>query len=194
MTRSVVVDLAGRSVALRQPLAALFAIDEECGKSAWAVLHDIVTGQARIEQIDAVLHHGLIGGGLALVDADAITRKIRDAGQPLHHYVGIAAQALLSALDVPDTARKGDGEGDPFNRVTAYRSGLAMGMRPADVDAMMLRDFLAAVTAFSSKAGGMSEAERDELWEWIRAIKSPTNNVTHHAKAECEVGVKLDQF
>jgi hypothetical protein len=97
-------------------------------------------------------------------------RAVRQAEQPLHHFLDIAARALMAALDVPDTAKKGDGEGAPFNRVTAYRTGTALGMRPADVDAMVLRDFVAAVEAVSTSGGGMSEAERDELWEWIREV------------------------
>jgi hypothetical protein len=62
---------------------------------------------------------------------------------------------------------RGD-DGEPFNRKAAYRSGFAMGMRPADIDAMTLREFIAAVTAFSSNTGGMTQSESDELWEWIR--------------------------
>lgn len=42
--------------------------------------------------------------------------------------------------------------------------------RPADVDVMMLRDFLAAAEAFTTAGGGMSEAEKDELWEWMREV------------------------
>lgn len=48
--------------------------------------------------------------------------------------------------------------------------------RPADIDAMKLRDFLAAAEAFTTAGGGMSEAERDELWEWIQA--SPTTDTS----------------
>jgi hypothetical protein len=33
---------------------------------------------------------------------------------------------------------------------------------------MTLRDFLAAAKAFTTAGGRMSEAERDEIWEWIR--------------------------
>lgn len=35
---------------------------------------------------------------------------------------------------------------------------------------MTLFAFVSAVEAFSTNAGGMSEAEKDELWEWIREV------------------------
>jgi len=166
--RGLITSLAGRRVALRLPLAGMFAIDDECGKSAWEVLRDRGKGQVRVEQVDAVLFNGLLGGGASLVETYTIMEDVRQAEQPLHHYLGIARQALHAALDAPESARRGEADGEPFNRKSVYRSALAMGLRPADVDAMTLHDFLVLVAAFTSNAGGMSEAEKDELWEWIR--------------------------
>lgn len=167
--RPVVHTWLGRRRVFRLPLAGIFAIEDECGRPAWDVLSDMLTGQGRIVQLEAVLFHGLLGAGMSLTDACAVIDQARQSGGQVAAAVAIAIAVIANALEAPkDKDRPAGGGGDPFNRVTAYRSGFAMGMRPADVDAMSLRDFLAAVTAFKSKAGGMTAAEQDELWEWIR--------------------------
>lgn len=166
MTRPVTADWLGRRHAFRLPLAGLFSIEDECQKSAWAVLGDMLNRQVRVEQLEATLFHGLVGAGTSIADAAAVLDDTRRSGGQFQAAVELCVAILANALDVPQG--KGGGEGEPFNRKSAYRSGFAMGMRPADVDAMMLREFLAAVDAFTSKSGGLSEAEKDELWEWIR--------------------------
>lgn len=164
--RPVIADWLGGRHAFRLPLAGLFAIEDECGRPAWDVLSDMLAGLARMEQLEAVLFHGLVGAGISMADAATVLDDTRRSGGRVHAAATLCAMVLVAALDVP--ASKGGGEGEPFNRKSAYRSGFAMGMRPADVDAMVLRDFLAAVEAFSSKGGGLSEAEKDELWEWLQ--------------------------
>lgn len=173
--RPVTADwLRGRH-AFRLPLAGLFAIEDETGKPAWGVLSDMLAGSMRMEQLEAVLFHGLLGAGLSMADAAAVLDDTRRSGGRVQAAVALCVAVLVAALDVPES--KGGGGGEPFNRKSAYRSGLAMGMRPADVDAMMLREFLAAVEAFSSKGGGLSAEERDELWEWIS--EGGKNNLTN---------------
>ncbi|OQM77573.1 GTA-gp10 family protein [Manganibacter manganicus] len=164
--RPVVADWLGRRAVFRLPLAGLFAIEDECGRPAWDVLSDMLAGKTRIEQLEAVLFHGLLGAGVSLADACAVIDRTRQSGGQVHAAVALAVAIIANALEAPSA--KGGGEGEPFNRKSAYRSGFAMGLRPADVDAMALWEFLAAVEAFSSKGGGLSEVEKDELWEWIR--------------------------
>ena len=156
----------GRRRTFRLPLGGLFAIEDECGKPAWGVLGDMLAGAVRMEQLEAVLFHGLVGAGTSITDAAAVLDDTRRSGGQIAAAVALCTAVLAKSLDAP--AAKGGGSGEPFNRVNAYRSGFAMGMRPADVDAMSLRDYLAAVEAFTAKSGGMSEAEKDELWEWIQ--------------------------
>ncbi len=150
----------------RLPLGGIFAIEDECGKPAWGVLGDMLAGRVRMEQLEATLFHGLLGAGMSIADAAAVLDDTRRSGGQVAVAVALCIAVLANALDMPQS--KGRGSGEPFNRVNAYRSGFAMGMRPAEVDAMSLREFLVAVEAFSSKGGGLSETERDELWEWIR--------------------------
>lgn len=163
--RPITADWLGRRRTFRLPLAGLFGIEDETGKPAWAVLSDMLSGQTRMEQIESTLFHGLVGAGASIADAAAVLDDTRRSGGHVQAAVELCMAILANALDTPPA--KGSGEGEPFNRKSAYRSGFAMGMRPADVDAMMLREFLAAVEAFSSKGGGLSEAEKDELWAWI---------------------------
>lgn len=164
--RPVTADWLGRRHTFRLPLAGLFAIEDECGKPAWGVLGDMLAGQVRMGQLEAVIYHGLVGSGSSIADAAVVLDDTRRSGGQVQAAVALCVLVLANALDVPQG--KGAGEGEPFNRKSAYRLGFAMGLRPADVDAMMLREFLVAVDAFSSKGGGLSERERDELWEWIR--------------------------
>lgn len=164
--RPVTADWLGRRHAFRLPLGGIFAIEDECGKTAWGVLGDMLAGRVRMEQLEATLFHGLVGAGVSIADAAAVLDDTRRSGGQVDAAVALCIAVLVNALDTPPA--KGGGEGEPFNRKSAYRSGFAMGMRPADVDALMLREFLVAVEAFSSKSGGLSEAEKDELWEWIR--------------------------
>ncbi|MFC3207207.1 gene transfer agent family protein [Aquamicrobium soli] len=164
--RPVTAEWLGRRHTFRLPLGGIFAIEDECGKPAWTVLGDMLAGRVRMEQLEAVLFHGLLGAGMSIAEAAAVLDDTRRSGGQVAAAVALCIAVLANALDAPQA--KGGGEGEPFNRKSAYRSGFAMGMRPADVDAMSLREFLAAVEAFTSKSGGLSEAERDELWEWIR--------------------------
>ena len=45
-----------------------------------------------------------------------------------------------------------------------------MGLRPQDVDGLTLWEFMTAVEAFMSNTPGrMSETEKDEIWDWLKA-------------------------
>lgn len=163
--RPVVKEWLGRRHVFRLPLAGLFAIEDETGRPAWDALHALTTGTARVEQIESVLFHGLVGGGASLADAAVVLDDTRNTAGLLRAAMALCAAVLAASLDVPKAS---GGEGEPFSRTSAYRAAFAMGLKPADVDSMSLREFLATVTAFTSKSGGLSEAEKDELWEWLQ--------------------------
>src|SRR5690606_913396 len=148
LVRPVTADWLGRRHAFRLPLAGLFGIEDECQKPAWGVLGDMLAGRVRMEQLEATLFHGLVGAGTSIADAAAVLDDTRRCGGRIAVAVALCSAVLANALEVPPA--KGSGGGEPFNRRAAYRAGVAMGMRPADVDAMMLRGFLAAVDAFTS--------------------------------------------
>lgn len=102
--------------------------------------------------------------------------QARTGHVPLLRYVGLAAAVLAAALNAPErkggsTAGSGtEDSGDPLTRATCYRTGLAMGLRPQDVDALTLWEFMTAVEAFMSNTPGrMSETEKDEIWDWLKA-------------------------
>lgn len=155
---------------MRLPMAGLFAIEEETGSPAWEVLRDLVGFDWRVAHVDSVLFHAVRFGSGEDAALDFI-ELARTGRVPLLRYVGLAAAVLVEALNAPE--RKGSGTGgggDPLNRATCYRTGLAMGLRPQDVDALTLWEFMTAVEAFMSNTPGrMSETEKDEIWDWLKA-------------------------
>lgn len=130
--------------------------------------------------VDSVLFHAVRFGSGEDAALDFI-EQARTGHVPLLRYVGLAAAVLAAALNAPErkggsTAGSGTegggtgGGGDPLNRATCYRTGLAMGLRPQDVDALTLWGFMTAVEAFMSNTPGrMSETEKDEIWDWLKA-------------------------
>ena len=124
--RPVTADWLGRRHTFRLPLAGLFAIEDETGKPAWTVLGDMLAGAVRMEQLEAVLFHGLLGAGTSIADAAAALDDTRRSGGQVAVAVALCIAVLANALDVPQS--KGGGEGEPFNRKTAYRSGFAGGL------------------------------------------------------------------
>ena len=167
---------------MRLPMAGLFAIEEETGNPAWEVLRDLIGGSFRIEHIESVLFHAVRFGCGEDAALDFI-EQARTGRVPLLRYVGSAVEILAAALSAPerkagggpagssDEGGGGTGSGgDPLNRATCYRTGLAMGLRPQDVDALTLWEFMTAVEAFMSNTPGrMSETEKDEIWDWLKA-------------------------
>lgn len=161
---------------MRLPMAGLFAIEEETGNPAWEALRDLIGGGFRIEHVESVLFHAVRFGSGEDAALDFI-ELARTGRAPLLRYVGLAAAVLVEALNAPErkggsTAGSGGdgGGGDPLNRATCYRTGLAMGLRPQDVDALTLWEFMTAVEAFMSNTPGrMSETEKDEIWDWLKA-------------------------
>lgn len=165
---------------MRLPMAGLFAIEEETGSPAWEVLRELISGGFRIEHVESVLFHAIRFGSGEDAALDFIERA-RMGRVPLLRYVGPAVEILAAALSAPErkaggtagSSAEGGGTGsggDPLNRTTCYRTGLAMGLRPQDVDALTLWEFMTAVEAFMSNTPGrMSETEKDEIWDWLKA-------------------------
>lgn len=161
---------------MRLPMAGLFAIEEETGNPAWEALRDLIGGSFRIEHVESVLFHAVRFGCGEDAALDFI-EQARTGHVPLLRYVGPAVEILAAALNAPErkggsTAGSGGagGGGDPLNRATCYRTGLAMGLRPQDVDGLTLWEFMTAVEAFMSNTPGrMSETEKDEIWDWLKA-------------------------
>jgi len=160
-------------------MAGLFAIEEETGSPAWEALRELISGSFRIEHVESVLFHAIRFGSGEDEALDFIERA-RTGRLPLLRYVGPAVEILAAALIAPErkaggaagSSAEGGGVsgGDPLTRATCYRTGLAMGLRPQDVDALTLWEFMTAVEAFMSNTPGrMSETEKDEIWDWLKA-------------------------
>lgn len=154
---------------MRLPMAGLFAIEEETGSPAWEALRELIGGGFRIEHVESVLFHAIRFGSGEDAALDFIERA-RMGRVPLLRYVGPAVEILAAALSAPERKAGGAaGGGDPLTRATCYRTGLAMGLRPQDVDALTLWVFMTAVEAFMSNTPGrMSETEKDEIWDWLK--------------------------
>lgn len=86
----------------RLPWAGLIAVQDACDAGPAHILERLSTGMWRVEDIRAVLFHGLVGGGMEREFArKLIGRFVEDA--PLNENVLVAQAVLLAALNgAPD--------------------------------------------------------------------------------------------
>lgn len=154
---------------MRLRLAGLLSIQEDVGKSPWELLSVMSKGDGQIGDVDSILVHAMLDGGASPVEVGACLARAKDGGLPLSAAYGLALAALVDGLATPDTGRREGSGGDEFSRANVYKAGFAMSISPAEVNAMDLYSFMAALDGFtSSTTNGMSAAEKDEIWEWLQ--------------------------
>lgn len=167
--RGIVETFGEGRVHMHLRLAGLLSIQEDVGKSPWELLSAMSMGEGKIAELDCVFLHGMLDGGANAVDAATRLASYKDGGSSLTAAYGLALAALVDGLATPDTGRRDEGGGEEFSRANVYKAGFAMSISPAEVNAMDLYSFMAALDGFtSSTTNGMSAAEKDEIWEWLQ--------------------------
>lgn len=79
------------------PIGALRAVQDACNAGPLQVFDALRTGSWRIEHLESVLRHGLIGGGMDAVGAKEMVVRLMDA-RPLAEFVAPAAIVLGAAI------------------------------------------------------------------------------------------------
>ena len=93
----VTLDWADGEYTFRLAWGQLIAVQEACDAGPAHILHRLQTGAWRVQDIEAVLLHGLLGGGVPRDRARMLMRSfVHNA--PLAENVAVAQAVLLAAL------------------------------------------------------------------------------------------------
>jgi len=91
----VELDWADGTYSFRLAWAQLIELQEKCDAGPYVVLNRLHSGQWRVEDISNVIRLGLIGGGMAPVEALKKVRTYVEARPPLENV--LYAQAIIAA-------------------------------------------------------------------------------------------------
>lgn len=122
------------------------------------------------KDLRAVIKFGLIGGGMAPADADALARS-RFEDYPLQRSVGLALKLLLATMEgIPkdETVPTPKGPAQPFNQGKLFESFVKAGIAPDDVRKMRYRDFVVLTRAASG--GGVQPPSEEEFRDMVRRL------------------------
>ncbi len=177
------LDWADGTYAFRLGFGELVRLEEARDAGAQLIHARLSDGSWRVSDISDVIRLGLIGGGMPPADALKKVRAYVQERPPLENLIFaqvILGVGLQGAPDEPVGRGGGSGGGDeplPNGRMRVadiYGAGAVMGFTPQDVDAMSMWQFMAALDGYAKahdpKAKGkLNDAERDELWELVKA-------------------------
>lgn len=95
---SIELDFADSTHHFRLAWGELMKLQEACDAGPYVVLDRLVSGRWRVQDISETLRLGLIGGGMAPVDALKLVREYVEGRPPLENLV--IAQRVLGAAVV----------------------------------------------------------------------------------------------
>lgn len=95
---NITLDWADGAYAFRLAWGQLIAVQEDCDAGPAHILERLISGRWRVQDIRAVLFHGLVGGGMAVEEARGKVR-IHVENAPLNGNVSAAQAVLLAALN-----------------------------------------------------------------------------------------------
>lgn len=122
MGRGVTLTWEGGEHAFLLPIGALMAVQDACDAGPQEILVRLGNGRWRVQDIEAVLRHGLEGGGLAKADAQKLVRQcIERAG--LLALVSVAYRVMAVALTGVEDDPVGEPEGVSPNRDDGASAG-----------------------------------------------------------------------
>ena len=177
---SITLEWAGGEHLFRLGWGELRSIQEACDAGPFAILERLGNGAWRLDDISSVIRFGLIGGGMPPVEAAKMVRLYVEKFPPAQSC--IVAHAVLTAgcIGAPEEQieKKIRSSGSGQQRIDDLPNGKIrfgaiygvchkLNMTPQQIDAMSMWQYFAMVAAASDDASKLSEAEANELWEYL---------------------------
>ncbi|QWY83571.1 tail tube protein [Rhizobium phage RHph_X2_26] len=165
----------------------LIELQEKCGAGPYVVLNRLRAHTWQVEDIAEVIRIGLIGGGMAPVEALKLVKRYVKERPPLENYelaFTVLGAGLMGAPDEPvGTGRKKDAPDEDddgkLDVAPLYAKGAIMGFTPDQVNNMSIWQFVAAWDGYAKHHSGdkqkMSDKESDELFGWLKAQEDAGN-------------------
>lgn len=152
-------------------------LQEKTGVGPYALYKRLIGDDWFISDLYEVCRVGLIGGGMKPKDAYILAKRYVMDEPPLDN-LNLARLVLVAGLNgAPDEDRAGseksedDGD-DKLKSRDYYGLGAVIGYTPEQVDGMSMHQLKAAFDGYVShhngQAGGMTEKDKDELFELVQ--------------------------
>lgn len=163
----------------RMGFGELLELQEKTGNiGPFALYRRFMNDDWLVQDIYETCRIGLIGGGMAPKDAFAIATKYVKNRPPLEN-LNLARMILIAGLHgAPDEDEAGsksakvEESDDTIKSRDYYGNGAVMGYTPQEINAMSMHQIKAAFDGYSehhsASSGGMSEKEKDELFEMVQ--------------------------
>lgn len=103
---SITLDWADGTFHFRLAWGELAKLQEACGSGPYVVLNRLLDSSWRIEDISNVIRLGLIGGGMAPVDALQKVRSWVEARPPMENLATARAVLMAGLMGAPEEAVK----------------------------------------------------------------------------------------
>lgn len=109
--RKITLVWAGGEHDFALPIGGLRAVQTACDRGPLEILVALNLGAWRIEMLESVIRHGLIGGGMAANDARDLVARIVDS-RPLAELVFPAIEVMRVAISGVEDDQVGEHPGE----------------------------------------------------------------------------------